>query len=105
VNNVHMTFGKDARKLDSGKKVVEGFRKNGYEPEGYTLYAYASLQAVADAMNATKSFDGEKISKWLKSNSVLTVMGEKAWDTKGDLKVSDYVMYKWDAKGEYSEIR
>jgi branched-chain amino acid transport system substrate-binding protein len=32
-------------------------------------------------------------------------MGEKAWDTKGDLKVSDYVMYKWDAKGEYSEIR
>lgn len=105
VNDVHMTFGKDARTLESGKKVVEGFRKSGYEPEGYTLYSYASVQALANAMKETNSFDGEKVSAWLKKNSVVTVMGEKAWDNKGDLKVSDYVMYKWNAKGKYSEIK
>ncbi len=31
-------------------------------------------------------------------------MGEKAWDAKGDLKVSDYVMYQWDANGKYKQL-
>ena len=100
-----MTFGKDARRLDSGKKVVASFRKSGYEPEGYTLYSYATMQSLAKAINKTKSTDGLKIAKWLKTNKVETVMGDKAWDTKGDLRESDYVIYKWDNKGEYLEVR
>lgn len=105
VDGVYMTFGKDARRLDSGKKVVASFRKSGYEPEGYTLYSYATMQSLAKAINKTKSTDGLKIAKWLKSNKVETVMGDKAWDTKGDLRESDYVIYKWDNKGEYLEVR
>jgi branched-chain amino acid transport system substrate-binding protein len=31
-------------------------------------------------------------------------MGEKAWDKKGDLKVSDYVVYQWDATGKYHQL-
>lgn len=38
----------------------------------------------------------KKAAKWLKANPVKTVMGEKSWDAKGDLKVSDYVVYQWD---------
>lgn len=30
-------------------------------------------------------------------------MGKKAWDGKGDLKVSDYVVYQWDDKGKYHQ--
>jgi len=105
VDGVYMTFGKDARRLDSGKKVVASFRKSGYEPEGYTLYSYATMQSLAKAINKTKSTDGLKIAKWLKTNKVETVMGDKAWDTKGDLRESDYVIYKWDNKGEYLEVR
>ena len=26
-------------------------------------------------------------------------MGKKAFDSKGDLKVSDYVVYKWSSSG------
>ncbi|MVW45865.1 branched-chain amino acid ABC transporter substrate-binding protein, partial [Enterobacteriaceae bacterium TzEc013] len=43
-------------------------------------------------------------SEWLKANPVDTVMGKKAWDSKGDLKVSDYVVYQWDDKGKYKEV-
>ncbi len=103
VRNVFMTFGADPRKLPSGKKAVAQFRDNGYEPEGYTLYSYATLQIIAKAMNSTKSMAGEDLSQWLKSHSVQTVMGEKSWDAKGDLKESGYVMYYWDKSGQYFE--
>ncbi|WP_227665202.1 hypothetical protein, partial [Klebsiella pneumoniae] len=26
------------------------------------------------------------------------------WDGKGDLKVSDYVVYQWDDKGKYHQL-
>lgn len=44
-----MTFGQDPRTLPEGKAVIEKFRASGFEPEGYTLYAYASIQAIAAA--------------------------------------------------------
>ncbi|WP_017901635.1 branched-chain amino acid ABC transporter substrate-binding protein [Pseudomonas asplenii] len=104
VDGVYMTFGADPRLLPDSKAVVEQFRKNGTEPEGYTLYAYASIQALAAGFNGAKSNKGEDAAKWLKSHPVKTVMGEKAWDTKGDLKVSDYVVYQWDASGKYHQL-
>jgi ABC-type branched-subunit amino acid transport system substrate-binding protein len=39
-----MTFGPDPRELPSAIEVVERFRANGIEPEGYTLYTYAAIQ-------------------------------------------------------------
>ncbi|AWY42510.1 branched-chain amino acid ABC transporter substrate-binding protein [Pseudomonas putida] len=103
-NGVLMTFGADPRLLPDSKTVVEQFRKAGTEPEGYTLYAYASVQTLAAAFNGAKSNKGEDAAKWLKANPVKTVMGEKTWDSKGDLKVSDYVVYEWDANGKYHQL-
>ncbi|WP_160105176.1 branched-chain amino acid ABC transporter substrate-binding protein [Pseudomonas izuensis] len=104
VDGVLMTFGADPRLLPDSKAVVDTFRKTGYEPEGYTLYAYASVQALAAAFNGAKSNKGEDAAKWLKANPVKTVMGEKTWDSKGDLKVSDYVVYQWDKDGKYHQL-
>ena len=103
-NGIYMTFGKDPRLIPDGKAVIEKFRAGKFEPEGYTLYAYASVQAIAAAFKATKGTDSAKASEWLKANPVDTVMGKKAWDSKGDLKVSDYVVYQWDDKGKYKEV-
>ncbi|MDR8366961.1 MULTISPECIES: ABC transporter substrate-binding protein [Pseudomonas] len=104
VDGVLMTFGADPRLLPDSKTVVDEFRKKGTEPEGYTLYAYASVQALAAAFNGSKSNNGEKAAEWLKKNPVKTVMGEKTWDAKGDLKVSDYVVYQWDKDGKYHQL-
>lgn len=104
VDGVYMTFGADPRMLPDSKAVVEQFRKSGYEPEGYTLYAYASVQALAAGFNGAKSNKGEDAAKFLKSHDVATVMGTKAWDAKGDLKVSDYVVYQWDKDGKYHQL-
>ncbi|MBF0341923.1 MAG: branched-chain amino acid ABC transporter substrate-binding protein [Magnetococcales bacterium] len=105
VEGAFMTFGADPRRIPTGKDLVERFRKAGYEPEGYTLYSYATVQSIAQAMRATKSRDGAKLAAWLKANTVETVMGPKSWNAKGDLKVSDYVMYRWTPAGKYEEVQ
>jgi len=102
-SGIYMTFGNDPRQIPDGKAVIDKFRKGGFEPEGYTLYAYASIQALAAAYKGAGK-DNEKASEWLKSHDVPTVMGKKAWDGKGDLKVSDYVIYQWDDKGKYHQL-
>jgi branched-chain amino acid transport system substrate-binding protein len=104
VKGVLMTFGADPRKNDAGKAVIEKFRAAKYEPEGYTLYSYASMQVLAAALKGSGSTSGAKMAEWLKKNPVDTVMGQKAFDAKGDLVVSDYVMYGWDDQGKYAEV-
>jgi branched-chain amino acid transport system substrate-binding protein len=105
---VVMTFGADARKIPAAKAVVDKFKADKYDPEGYTLYTYAAVQSVAAALKANNnSKDGKVLAAWLKANGADTVMGKKSWDDKGDLKVSDYVVYGWkekDGKMTYDEL-
>ena len=99
-NGVLMTFGADPRKISSAASVVKAFRDSGYEPEAYTLYAYTAIQVIAEALKANNATrDGAKLGKYIKSHSFDTVMGKKEFDHKGDLKVSDYVVYEWRPTG------
>lgn len=104
VDGVYVTFGRDPQKYESSKAIVSSFIKDGYKPEGYTLYSYASLQAIVKAIAGTKSTKGKTLADWLKKNGASTVMGDKAWNKVGDLQVSDYVIYRWDDQGNYNEI-
>ena len=104
VNGVFVTFGRDPQKFPNTKQVVDSFIKDGYKPEGYTLYAYASVEAIVAAITQTKSTKGVTLANWLKKNGSKTIMGPKAWDKLGDLTKSDYVIYKWDEKGNYNEL-
>jgi len=98
---VMMTFGADPRALDSAADAVKKFRDSGYEPEAYTLYSYTTVQVIAEAMKANDlSKDGGKLAGHIKANSFSTVMGDKAFDDKGDLKVTDYVVYEWKKEGD-----
>ncbi len=102
---VYMTFSAEARNISAGKKVVEEFRTAmKYEPEGYTLYSYATMEAIAAALKNNKKHDGKTLATWLENNPVDTVVGTLAWDKKGDLKKSNYVIYRWDKQGKYAEL-
>ncbi|MFQ3185444.1 branched-chain amino acid ABC transporter substrate-binding protein [Marinomonas primoryensis] len=103
VDGVLMTFGASPTSYPAGKKVIKEFRDDGYEPEGYTLYSYTAMQVVAAALS-NNNLDPVKAAKWLKSNSVDTVMGKKDFNDKGDLTVSDYVVYEWNAQGKYNQV-
>jgi branched-chain amino acid transport system substrate-binding protein len=99
-----MTFAPDPQKFDTAKAVVEKFKAAGYNPEGYTLYTYAAVQAYAQGVTAAGGAgDNKKIAEWLRAgNTLKTVLGDLSLNEKGDIKDAKYVWYKWH-DGKYAE--
>jgi branched-chain amino acid transport system substrate-binding protein len=98
-----MTFAPDPRKVPEAKAVVDRFRAQGYDPEGYTLYTYAAVQAFKAAAEQAKSIKLNDLSKALKSTKVDTVIGTLQWNEKGDVPNPKYVFYVWK-DGKYEEM-
>ena len=92
--NVFLTFLKDPAADKKNKKILASFKADGYDPEGFTLYAYAAIQVIARAA-AKVGTNGDKLSKELKSKGFNTVLGRINFDSKGDPKSSAFVPYKW----------
>jgi len=103
VEGTLMTYGPDPRHKPEAKKVVEEFRAKKFEPEAYTLYSYAGVQVIKQAAEAAKSLDPKKVAEKMHSGMKFkTVLGDLAFDKKGDITKLDYVMYLWkkDASGK-----
>ena len=99
-----MTFPADPRKRAIAAKVVAEFKAKKIDPEGYTLYTYAAIQAWADGANKAKSTDPKKVAEALHSGMrAETVLGPIVFDKKGDITSSDYVFYVWK-DGNYAEM-
>lgn len=98
------TFGPDPRNKPTAKSIVEKFKAKNIDPEGYTLYTYASMQVWSQAVAKANSTDPKKVAETIKAGEWDTVLGKLSFDAKGDIKVLDYVVYKWDAKGNYAEL-
>jgi branched-chain amino acid transport system substrate-binding protein len=75
--------------------VVERFRASGFEPEGYTLYAYGAVQVWAQAAEKAGSLELDAIITALRQHQFDTVLGPIAFDKKGDLAVQNPVWYVW----------
>jgi branched-chain amino acid transport system substrate-binding protein len=102
-----MTYGPDPRKRAEAKAVVEKFRAKKFEPEAYTLYAYAAVQIIKQAADVVKTLDPKKIAAQIHSGQKFkTVIGELSYDQKGDVTRLDYVMYIWkkDASGKITYV-
>jgi branched-chain amino acid transport system substrate-binding protein len=95
-----MTFSPDPRKSEAAAEVVAEFGAAGFDPEGYTLYTYATIQVWAQAAELAGSTDLDAVLEQLHGNQFETVLGTIAFDDKGDVQGENYVMYEWD-NGQY----
>lgn len=93
----YLTFGPDLRRRPEAAGVVQSIRDNAsYEPQGKTLYAYAVVQAWAQAVEKAGSLDEDAVIKTLKTDTFDTVLGEIGFDEKGDVTgVSPFIWYRW----------
>jgi branched-chain amino acid transport system substrate-binding protein len=98
------TFGPDPRLKPTAKAIVEKFKAKGIDPEGYTLYTYAAIQVWAQAVTKAGTTDPKKVAETIKAGAWDTVQGKVTFDIKGDIKAIDYVVYKFDDKGNYLQI-
>jgi branched-chain amino acid transport system substrate-binding protein len=102
-----MTFSPDPRKNPNAKDVVAKFKAKNFEPEAYTLYAYAAVQILADAAKQAGGVEPKKMADAMRQGKPFkTVIGDISFDKKGDITRPDYVMYVWkkgaDGKIDYS---
>ena len=107
VEGTLMTYGPDPRNRPEAKKVVDEFRAKKFEPEAYTLYSYAGVQIIKQAAEAAKSLDPKKVAEKMHSGMKFkTVLGDLAFDKKGDITRLDYVVYIWkkDASGKITYV-
>jgi len=98
-----MTFSPDPRNNEAAAPVVAEFEEQGYDPEGYTLYTYATVQVWAQAAEKAGTTDLEAVLEQLNSNTFETVLGPITFDEKGDVTGDNYVFYEWN-NGEYHQL-
>jgi branched-chain amino acid transport system substrate-binding protein len=72
--------------MDFLKKYQAKAPAEGVDPLGYFLppFAYAELQVVAQAVEATKSLDEEKLAQYMHAHAFQTVVGEISFGPDGE---------------------
>jgi branched-chain amino acid transport system substrate-binding protein len=101
VEGTLMTFPPDPRKRPEAKAVVAKFEAKKFNPEAYTLYSYAAVQVMAQAAEKAKSVDPKKVAEAMHSGMTFkTVIGDLAFDKKGDITRPDYTLYTWKKVGD-----
>jgi branched-chain amino acid transport system substrate-binding protein len=95
----------DPRFAPEARAIIGKFKENNFEPEGYTLYAYAGLQLWAQVAERLQNDDPTRIAEAFRSTEpVQTVIGRVAFDERGELRNPRYAVYEW-RKGTYAEVR
>jgi branched-chain amino acid transport system substrate-binding protein len=93
----------DARQRTEAAPVIERFQASGFEPEGYTLYAYGAVQVWAQAAEKAGSLELQAMIASLREHQFDTVLGPIDFNEKGDLTVQSPVWYVW-RDGNYTPL-
>ncbi|MBL8675421.1 MAG: ABC transporter substrate-binding protein [Rhodospirillales bacterium] len=101
-DGVLMTFPPDPTLDPKNKALVEKFKADKYNPEGYTLFSYAAVKVWAAAANGAKTTDATKVAAAMRAGSYDTPVGRLAFDAKGDIKNPEYVFFEWKG-GKYAQ--
>jgi len=89
-------FPADPKLFSSAKRVVEEFQATGYAPEGFTLFSYAAVQALAEGVKRAGKVDAVAIAQALRTGKpVDTIFGPLAFDAKGDAQGINYEINVW----------
>src|SRR5271157_3521669 len=98
------TFPTDPRRSPTAAHALDQFKAQGFDPEGFTLFSYGVVQAIADGIKRAGSDDPKAVAKSLESGQpVETVMGAVKFDSKGDIKDPRYDINVWK-EGKYAPI-
>lgn len=94
-NGVVGTSLPDARSSAMAAEALSHLKARGIAAEGYTLYAYAAVQVMAQAIDQAHSERFEAIEPILRTQSFSTAVGKVKFDATGDREVSEVAFTQW----------
>lgn len=91
-----VVFPEDPRTRPSAADLLHRLQARGIEPDFSVFYSYAAVQVMAQAATAAGSTEPGKLAAVMHDGRTFaTVLGDLAFDAKGDPTVSDYGVYVW----------
>lgn len=91
---VLLTFGPDPARVPSAKPFIEGYKKRFHEEIGtYSVYGYDAANILITAIEKTGTADGKKVAKKMHEMDFECAMGKIAFDERGDIKASYYILW------------
>ena len=98
-------FPPEPAKRPGAAGVVAAFEAAHVVPDGFTLFSYATVQALAEGVRRAGSADGTAVAKALRAGGpVDTVLGPLAFDPKGDAIGITYALQVWH-DGRYGPLQ
>jgi len=85
----------DPRKLNSARDLVARIAARDTVPQPYTVYAYAAVETLVQAIDAAGPGDYRALSDMLNTSAFRTVLGTVRFDKTGDAIVPAYTGYQW----------
>jgi branched-chain amino acid transport system substrate-binding protein len=95
---------RDPRRTAVAEPVVARLRQQGFEPEGYTLYSYAAVQAWAQAAAKAGSVEARAVIAALRTGDFDTILGPISFDHKGDVRQPGFEWFIWRG-GKYVPLK
>ena len=96
-----VTKPKNYDQVPANKPIVDAIKAKKQDPSGAFVWTtYAALQSLQAGLNQS-----DDPAKYLKANSVDTVMGPLSWDEKGDLKGFEFGVFDWHANGTATDAK
>ncbi|PWR20369.1 branched-chain amino acid ABC transporter substrate-binding protein [Zavarzinia aquatilis] len=96
-----VTFARNPLDNPAAAKAVEKLLDQGKDPSGYVLNAFAATEVLTAALgpvvkpDPTAAIDGKRLAATIRVNRFTTVLGELAFDAKGDIAKPGVVYYVW----------
>jgi branched-chain amino acid transport system substrate-binding protein len=104
VEGTLMSSPPDPRSNPAAKDVVAEFKARNFDPESNTLFSYAAVQIMKQAAEQANSLDPKAMAEAMHSGMAFhTVIGDIAYDKKGDRTSAGFVWYVWQ-KGPDGKI-
>ncbi len=91
-----MVYPEDPKQRSVAADLLRKLTARGIEPGAYVFNAYAAVQVVQQAAEVAGSLDPAALARVMhEGRPFKTVIGEVAFDAKGDLAAPDYTVLTW----------
>ena len=97
-------FPPDFSQRPSAAGALDAFKADGVPADGFTLFSYATIQALAEGVRRANSTDGAKVTAALRQGPpISTAIGPLRFDAKGDAEGITYQIDVWNG-GKYAPM-